>query len=78
MKKFIAITTLLISSYSWNMHHEKVDPIFFAIDFNVIAGKEKEAKKFTYKISKKVKKTEPLTIGYELSLIHISEPTRPY
>ena len=67
MKKLIFITTLFISSYSWNMHHEKVDPIFFAIDFNVIAGKEKEAKNFTYKIAKKVKNTEPLTIGYEYS-----------
>ena len=67
MKQLIVITTLLISSYSWSMHHEKLDPIFFAIDFNVITGKEKEAKNFTYKISKKVKKTEPLTIGYEYS-----------
>ena len=44
MKKLIVITTLLISSYSWNMHHEKVDPIFFAIDFNVIAGRKKKQK----------------------------------
>ena len=53
MKKLIVLTTLLISSYSWSMHHEKVDPIFFAIDFNVIAGKEKEAKNFTYKFQNK-------------------------
>ena len=68
MKKLIILTVLLISTYSWSMHHEKLDPIFFAIDFNVIAGKEKEAKNFTYKISKKVKKTEPLTIASECSL----------
>jgi hypothetical protein len=49
MKKLIVLTTLLISSYSWSMHHKKVDPIFFAIDFNVVSGKEKESKKLTYK-----------------------------
>ena len=65
MKKLIFLTALLISSYSWNMHHEKVDPIFFAIDLEIIDGQKNSASNFVSRITNNVKNKELQTLVYQ-------------
>ena len=65
MKKLILLTTLLISSYSWCMHHEKLDVIVFAIDLEIIDGQKKSAKNFVSRITDNVNNKEPQTLVYQ-------------
>ena len=69
MKKFLFLG-MLLPSFVLGMHH-KSEPIIFYLDLDVAEGKSDEVNDFVDYLVSAVKETEPKTMYYKLSLIHI-------
>ena len=70
--KHLLLVFLLISSPTWAMHHSSDDEqIIFLLDLNIIEGQSNNVDDLIKRLVSNVKATEPDTLIYNLSLIHI-------
>ena len=63
--KYLIILLATFSINTFSAETKKLDPIIFMLDLSVVDSQNKEAKAFTYDITKKVKANEPDTIIYQ-------------
>ena len=63
--KIILSIILILSFNAIADDHKKLNPIIFMLDLSINEGKIKKAEKFTYDITKNVKKMEPDTVIYQ-------------
>ena len=63
--KYLSLLLIVVSSYIFSMHHEKLDVIVFAIDLEIVDGKKKNARNFVSRITKNVENKEPQTLVYQ-------------